>query len=117
METAEAVAQKPPKSLEEYKQAAKAVRASKPKENLMVITLSYSMQMVLPYSQGVALLAALENAEVLSEQYQRPKTITGMDRDQVKVTVMSRSEYEQIKIANLLNVSLEEVQEHALAIT
>jgi hypothetical protein len=99
----------------EFKEALKKVQSSKVKENMIVVELSYDKKLVMPYSQGIALLSALENSEQLTENYsEKKKTITGLSPKEIKFTVMSRNEYEQIKIAMLLNVSLEDVKLYEL---
>lgn len=98
----------------DYKEAVKKVQATKPKENLMVIRLNYDTNLLVPHNQGVALLSALENAELLHESYGRNKEIKYIERDNIQCSLMSRTEYEQIKISMLLNVSLDEVKQHAL---
>lgn len=100
----------------DIKEAAKKVRATKPKENLMLIRLTYSQRLILPYSQGLAFMAALENAEILEEEYGKNKVIKHMLRDSIEAVVLSRTEYEQIKIANLLGVSFDDIKEHNLEI-
>lgn len=97
--------------------AAKKVRASKPKENLMVIRINYDTSIVLGHAQGITLLSALENAEVLSEEYGKGKALKGLDKNQLTVSFLNRTEYEQIKIATLLNISFDEVKQHDLEIT
>ncbi len=96
-----------------YTEAQKKVWADKAKDNFMIVKVvtDYSSQLVVPYKEGVALLAALANAEHLREQYGEPGRIVGMPRDMLKTNYMSRQEYERYKIAALLNISPEEVLE------
>jgi hypothetical protein len=98
----------------DYKQALKLVQGSKTKENLMAIKLDYSKRLILPYKDGLAFLSALNNAEKLSSEYGSSPRIEAIDREFIEFTVMSHEEYEQIKIANLLQVTLEEVKQAAL---
>jgi hypothetical protein len=101
----------------EFKEALKKVQSSKVKENMIIVDMSYDKKLVLPYNQGLALLSALEHAEQMTENYsEKKKTITGVSPKEIKFTVMSRNEYEQIKIAMLLNVSLEDVKLYELEI-
>lgn len=101
----------------DYKTALKQVQAKKPKQNFMVIEISYDKKLILPYQEGIAFMAALENAEQLLDSYSKPKSIVGIDRDQIRTSILSGTEYEQIKIASLLHVSLEEVKQFELNAT
>lgn len=98
----------------EYLEAVKSVQAHKVKENYLVIALSYSHKIVLPHKEGIAFLTSLSNAEQLKEDYNEPHRITSLDRTALTSTLMSRDEYEQYKIAALLNVSIDEVKAFAL---
>jgi hypothetical protein len=99
----------------DYQEALKKVRAEKPKEHFMMfrIETGYSERLILPQSAGVALLAALANAEILHEEYDKPPRITGVERDGIRSHSLSHQEYEQIKIAQLLHITLAEVQQMA----
>lgn len=101
----------------DYKEALKKIQAKKPKQNFMLIEISYDRKLVLPYQEGIAFMAALENAEQLIDSYSKPKSIIGIDRDQIKTSIMSYAEYELIKIAALLNVSVEEAKQFELTAT
>lgn len=95
----------------DYKEALKKVQAKKPRQNFLLIEISYDKKLILPYQEGIAFMAALENAEQFIDTYSKPKAITGLDRDQLKTSIMSYSEYEQVKIAALLNISIEDVKQ------
>lgn len=101
----------------EYAAALKKVQAKKPKENFMVIKLSYNVNLILPYKDGVAFMTSMVNAEKFNDTYGEKIRISGFDRNDFTATVMSCEEYEQIKIANLLGVTITEVQEAALVAT
>lgn len=94
----------------EYAEALKKVTANKPKENYMVITLSYNSKIVLPYKDGVAFMQTLVNAEQLHEPYQEQHRISELRRDAISTTVMPHAEYVRFKIAALLGVEPEEVK-------
>lgn len=95
-----------------YEEALKAVRSNKPKENLMTIEIEYNKQLILPYKDGLALLATLERAEVLHAPYNKPPSIVGLDdTDRFKSAVMPYQSYEDIKVANLLGITVDEVKE------
>ena len=93
-----------------YEDAAKQVKAEKPKENLMVIPFGYDYKIVLPYKDGVKVIEALANAEVLKEEYSELPHFTGIERHHLNPTLMSRDEYELIKIASVLKVDYKELK-------
>ena len=97
-----------------YQEALKKVQTIKPKDNFMVIEASYNNKIILPYKDGVVFLTALNNAETLVESYGDKTRISGFGRDAITSRIMSHEEYEQIKISNLLNISVDDVKAMAL---
>ena len=97
----------------EYLEAVKEVRTKKVKENFLVIEFSYN-KIVLPYKEGMAFLSSLSTAEKLNDDYGGMKRIIPFERTLITTTLMSGEEYEQYKIAALLNISIDEVKEFAL---
>lgn len=91
-------------------EAIKKVKAEKPKENFMILEFPYDIKYLVPHKDGIAILAALVNAEKLSEEYNKPKRIEEIGREQVNTRLMSHSEYTRYKIAGLLNISPDEVK-------
>lgn len=98
----------------EYEQAMKKVVSIKPKENYLVIDIYYHEKIILPYKDGIAFLATLANAESYKDEYNKPSAITSFNKDLLKTSIISGEDYINIKIANLLNVSLDEVKEYKL---
>ena len=97
-----------------YQDAVKKIQTNKPKDNFMVIETSYNNKIILPYKDGVVFLTALNNAETLVESYGDKTRINGFGRDSIVSRIMSYEEYEQIKVANLLNISVDDVKAMAL---
>jgi hypothetical protein len=97
-----------------YDEALKKVQAIKPKGNLMVLQLSYNNKLVLPYTDGIAFLASLANAEQINEPYNEQHSISEFKRDSISFSVMPHTEYIRFKIAALLGVKPEEVEASAL---
>ena len=95
---------------DKYKAAAKKVNATKPSENFMVVQFFYNTKLILPHKAGLALLTALENAELFKDSYSNKYRIIPIEHNTVSTQFMSLQEYQQIKIANILNVSLEDVK-------
>lgn len=90
--------------------ALKTVKAT-PKtvsENFMSIKFGYEKTVLLPYSQGLILLTALAQAEILQDGYTQKPRIVSADQDAFMVTVMSRKLYELYKVAGLLNLDKHE---------
>ena len=94
----------------DYDEALKKVQGTKPKENYMVVTLSYDNKIVLPYKDGVILMTALANAEQLHEPYNEQHRISDIDRGSITSVVMAHGEYVRFKIAALLGVKPSEVK-------
>ena len=95
---------------DKYEAAAKKVNATKPSENFMVVQFSYDTKLVLSHKAGLALITALENAELFKESYSDGCKIIPIERGAISTQFMSLQEYQQIKIANILNVPLSDVK-------
>lgn len=92
-----------------YIEAVKKVKASTTKDNFMLVEFGYNSKIIIPYKDGLVLMSSLGNAEKLDEPYGKPKQIMGIEREAIKCTPMSNFEYTRIKIANLLNVGVDEL--------
>lgn len=97
-------------------EATKKVQAKKPKDNYMIIQGSYGNKLVLPYKDGLAFIAAVGNAEQLEESYQQPCRINPLDTHTFTFRTMSWEEYEDYKIAALLNISVTELKNSRLPV-
>ena len=80
-----------------------------PKENFLAIEFDYNKSIVLPYDEGLRFVACLKNAELLDEPYNKSKTITGFQSNYFKTRILSRKEYEDIRIAAMLGITVEEL--------
>jgi len=80
-----------------------------PKENFLAIEYDYSKSIVLPYDEGLRFVACLKNAELLDEPYSKPKAITAFHSNYFKTRILSRKEYEDIKIAAMLGITVDEL--------
>lgn len=94
-----------------YQEAIKVIQAKKPKENYLLIQISYDTKIVLPYKDGLTFMASLAVAEQLTEHYEKPTRITGFVRETITTRVLSFQEYERYKIAALLNVAPGDIEE------
>ena len=95
----------------ELAEAIKKVKAEKPQENFMVLEFSYNNKFLVPHKDGVAIMAALANAEKLIESYGDPKRIVEIDREHITTRFMAHTEYQRFKLAALLNITPTEVKE------
>lgn len=99
--------------LAKYQETVKELKAKKPPENFIVVSVSYDTKLILPHKAGLAFMAAIENAEVFKDSWSDKCRIKPLERDSVSMSTLSAHEYQQIKIANLLGVSLGEIQNPA----
>ncbi len=61
-------------------EALKKVQAEKPKDNFMLVNIGYDNNVIVPYKDGLAIVAALGNAQLLQEGYSEKTRITEFDR-------------------------------------
>lgn len=93
-----------------YHDAKKQIEKSKAPSNYLVFEFSYDHFVVLPHKDGLTLLSALEHAEQLQKGYSAKTQIVGIKKD-IKITPMSHNEYVKHKIAALLDVSYEDLDQ------
>ena len=91
----------------DYQEALKNIQASKkePKTPYLMVSFGYDRNYIFPYKEGLAFVAALENAEQVNEVYNKPSSI-GELTSSIQVTPFSQSEYMAYKISNLLQITL-----------
>lgn len=94
----------------DYKQALAQVKKQEKPTKYMVVRLDFSTDLVLPYQDGMTLLAALENAEVLHDSFGDKPKIVNLDKNSLNITFMSQDKYRNFKISQLLNVSIDDVE-------
>jgi hypothetical protein len=74
--------------------------------NYMIIqfSVSYDDHLVLPYKEGIAVLAALENAKIYKKAYDAESTIKDIENNSIKSASIGAQEYgESILRATLLS--------------
>ena len=59
-----------------YEDARKKIAATKTKENLLCIAISYDLQLVLPYKDGISFMASLANAGQIKGSYSSKRLTT-----------------------------------------
>lgn len=92
-----------------YEEALKKIYSKTPKDNFIVIKVDYCKYLLLPYDEGLKFLACLKQAELLTENYNKPKTIGSFDSSTFETRILSRKEYEDIKVSALLGITVEEL--------
>jgi len=112
--SSEAIQIKP--DLAKYQAALKKVSSQKT-TNYIIVEVSYDKKLVMPYEDGIAFLNALSKAELLNKSYGKPSTITNVTSDILSCNLMSQSEYQRIKIAQLLQINSDELEELELQLT
>ena len=95
----------------DYQEALKKIQASKKelKTPYLMVSFGYDRNYIFPYKEGLAFVAALENAEQVNEVYNKPSSI-GELTSSIQVTPFSQSEYMAYKISNLLQISLQDAR-------
>lgn len=91
-----------------YPEATKKAKTEKARENYMVIQMD--ARLVTPYKDGVMLMQALVNAEVLLASWRAEPPLQPLNPDTVTSTTMSAQEYDRHKVAVLMGVSLSDVR-------
>ena len=96
----------------DYQEALKKIQASKEesKTPYLMVSFGYDRNYVFPYKEGLAFVAALENAEQVNEVYNKPSSI-GELTSSIQVTPFSQSEYMAYKISNLLQITLQDARD------
>ena len=92
-----------------HEEALKKIYSKTPKDNFLSIKFDYAKHIVLPYDEGIKFLSCLKQAEMLHAAYSKPRTITQFDSATFETTILSRKEYEDIKVAALLGITVEEL--------
>ena len=91
-----------------YAKARKEIQARKPKSNYLLVDFAYDKKYILPYEDGIKLMAMLEKAEQLYKEYGKPARIHGI-KEYIECRTFSSMEYERIKLATLLQVDPEDI--------
>lgn len=81
------------------------------KPNYLLLDFGYSSKLIVPYKKGLEIVAALDHAEVFNRTYSEPDVISPLEEDTLKTTVISHSNYVLIKMANLLNITVDELKD------
>lgn len=96
-----------------YETAAKQVRAAKKPESYLVFRFNYGERYILPHKEGLALLQSMSAAEQIPSYFNKtdPPVIKQIGTSSISIDAMSQEEYEEIKIAALLGIPLDDLKE------
>ena len=97
-----------------YEDAVKKIQTRKPTDNYMIIETSYNTKILLPYKDGITFMSTLVNAEEFKDSYGENPRILPVNKSIISSTLLSREEYELIKVANLLNMSVDQLREQTV---
>lgn len=78
--------------------------------NYVVITVSYNETYVLPHEAGMQFLECLKHAEKYVDKYSEGPKIQPLVPGDFKLELLGRQRYVDIKTAQLLGVTLEELE-------
>ena len=98
-------------TLNKHKEAIKLAAKKIKKEQYMLFNFGYELKMVVPYAQGVIMIAAMENAEQLTDPYSGSVNVMPLDGSKFTVTLMDEFTYTAYKLAGILNLTLAEAKE------
>jgi len=98
-----------------YAQALEKVRSEEVKSNLAILYFQ-GTKLVLPHADALVIMEHLRYAECYNESYGKETSITPMPDSWVHMRLLSQKQYEDIKVAGLLNIKVDEVTKIRLAI-
>lgn len=93
-----------------YKEALKQTSAKSQGGNFLVFSFGWHSTFVLPYKEGMAFLAAMDLAEVYEDQHSGRPKIQPLSGNELRVEYLSQEQYRQIKMAQLMNVELDQLK-------
>lgn len=102
---------KKPSKAQAINNALKELYSKTSRDNFMLIEFDYSKHLLLPYDEALTFLGCLKQAELYTERYNEPKRIGALPTDTFKTRILSRKEYEDIKIAAMLGVTVDELNQ------
>lgn len=89
--------------------AVKQVRSEKPKENFILVNLDWNTALLLPYKAGIDFINSLSQAFQMENPNHRPR-IVSLNKDQITFRVLSAQEVEDMRVAALLGITLDELK-------
>jgi len=92
----------------DYLEAVAIANANVLHDNYLQLSFGYSMKLVFPFKEGVAVLQNMKNVEQLSDSYSNP-ILENFRTDSLDVKIMSARTYKNHKVAALLGLTFDEV--------
>ena len=92
-----------------YAEALKIVNTKSIADNYMIIKLGWSNAFIVSHKQGLLILEALNTAELFEDKYKEDSVISPITKDTITVSLFSRKEYVDIKMAKLLGTTVAEM--------
>ena len=96
-----------------YAEAAKQVRSVKKQaDSYLVFRFNYGERYILPHKDGLLMMQAMATAEQIPSYFpsDKPPEIKQVGSGAVSIEAMSQKEYENIKNAALLGVSIQDLE-------
>ena len=79
-----------------------AKKAFEPNYLVLEFSMRYDDNLVLPYKDGIAVMAALENARVYKKSYSEPSLIRDISTGDIKTSSIGAQEYGEALLRNTL---------------
>ena len=90
-----------------FDEALKAAQKKVSDEPHFLLQLSYSVKLVLPYKEGLAILDNMRKAEAMTDSYSNPQ-ILPLPKDQISITILPHEDYCRYKVAQLLGITYDD---------
>lgn len=96
---------------ESYDKALKTVRAQKVPATYGHLSLHWDFRnLILPYAKAVQLMALLEEAHAYKDSYSDKPVLRPLEGADIEMKLMPQQLFDDIRVAQLLNLPLKEVQ-------
>lgn len=89
-------------------EARKLVEKKVPVSNRVVVKMDYT-SFVLPYDDGLAIIKALQHAEMMDRQY-NPTKIIPIEPAKMTFEILNNEDYVLLKMANLMGVDAQDLK-------
>lgn len=93
-----------------YKEAIALAKKAKPEENYLLIRIGYH-RFVLQNKDAIKFMEAMASAEMTDQYYGEPNAIQPIEADVIQASTLSASLYQQMKAAQLLNITLADLRQ------
>lgn len=94
----------------DIEEARKKVQQLRKPSPYIQINISYDKFLIMPFKEGMQFLEALKATEMYTKSYANPPKIKAVTAEDFVVNLLSAEEYEQIHMAQLMQVTLESLK-------